>query len=317
MRGRYAPSPTGYLHLGNARTALVAYWQAKSRNGAFIMRVEDLDSARSRAEMAAANLNELRWLGLTWDEGPDVGGGFAPYVQSERHHLYEKTLKKLETQNKLFECYLSRKDLREIASAPHGELPVYGELERALNEKVKEQKRLGGKTPSLRFRTDGDSVSFEDSLQGEQTFRVGDFVVKRADGEWAYQLAVTVDDIAMSITEVVRGADLLESTAAQVLLYRALDAEPPTFLHVPLLLDETGERMAKRKGSLTLTALKEQGVRPERVVGLLAHTLGLVSEPVEITVAEGLELYHTSSLSPFPFALSPALLSWLGVEAGT
>ncbi len=311
MRGRYAPSPTGYLHLGNARTALVAYWQTKTRNGTFVMRVEDLDSARSRAEMVRTNLDELRWLGLTWDEGPDVGGKFAPYLQSKRHHLYEKTLKKLETQNKLFECYLSRKDLREIASAPHGEMPAYGELERALNEKVREQKRLDGKTPSLRFRTDGDSVSFEDSLQGEQTFRVGDFVVKRADGEWAYQLAVTVDDIAMNITEVVRGADLLESTAAQILLYRALGAEPPVFLHVPLLLDETGGRMAKRRGSLTLTALQEHGVKPERVVGLLAHTLGLVSKPVEMTVAEGLELYHLTSLSPFSFPLSPDLLSWL------
>ena len=261
--------------------------------------------------MVAANLNELRWLGLTWDEGPDVGGRFAPYVQSERHELYREALERLETQNKLFECYLSRKELREIASAPHGEMPVYGELERALNEKVKEKKRLNGKTPSLRFRTNGESVSFEDLLQGEQTFRVGNFVVKRADGEWAYQLAVTVDDIAMNITEVVRGADLLESTAAQILLYRALGAEPPVFLHVPLLLDETGERMAKRKGSPTLTALQERGVKPQRVVGLLAHTLGLVAEPVEMTVAEGLELYHLTSLSPFSFPLSPDLLSWL------
>ncbi len=261
--------------------------------------------------MVAANLNELRWLGLTWDEGPDVGGRFAPYVQSERHELYQQALERLETQNKLFECYLSRKDLREIASAPHGELPAYGNLERKLNEKMKEQKRLDGKTPSLRFRTDEANVSFTDLLQGEQAFEVGDFVVKRADGEWAYQLAVTVDDIAMNITGVVRGADLLASTAAQILLYRALEAEPPVFLHVPLLLDETGERMAKRKGSLTLTALKERGVKPERVVGLLAHTLGLVSEPVEMTVAEGLELYTLSRLSRESFTLTPELLAWL------
>ena len=193
------------------------------------MRVENLDSARSRAEMIEANLNELRWLGLTWDEGPDVGGKFAPYVQSERHELYQEALERLETQQKLFECYLSRKDLREIASAPHGELGAYGDLERALNDEVREEKRLTGKTPSLRFRTDGGSTSFTDLLQGEQTFQVGDFVVKRADGEWAYQLAVVVDDIAMNITEVVRGADLLESTAAQILLYRALDAAPPVF----------------------------------------------------------------------------------------
>ena len=170
---------------------------------------------------------------------------------------------------------------------------------------------MTAKRPSLRFRTDETNVSFTDLLQGEQTFQIGDFVVKRADGEWAYQLAVVVDDIAMNITEVVRGADLLESTAAQILLYRALGAEPPVFLHVPLLLDETGERMAKRKGSLTLTALQERGVKPQRVVGLLAHTLGLVAEPVEMTVAEGLELYHLTSLFSFFLPLSPDLLSWL------
>lgn len=261
--------------------------------------------------MVAANLDELRWLGLAWDEGPDVGGPFAPYVQSERHAFYQTALAKLETQNKLFECYLSRKDLREVASAPHGGMPGYGNLERKLNKQVKEQKRLEGKTPSLRFRTDEANVSFTDLLQGEQTFQTGDFVVKRADGEWAYQFAVVVDDIAMNITEVVRGADLLESTAAQILLYEALGAEPPTFLHVPLLLDKTGERMAKRKGSLTLTSLENQGVKPERVVGLLAHTLGLTPEPAEMTLEEGFELYRLASLSPFPFSLSPILLSWL------
>ena len=261
--------------------------------------------------MVRANLSELRWLGLEWDEGPDVGGRFAPYVQSERHEFYRAALAKLEAQDKLFECYLSRKDLREVASAPHGELLAYGNRERLLNERVTEKKRLGGKTPSLRFQTDGANVSFKGLLEGEQRFHVGDFVVKRADGEWAYQLAVVVDDVAMNITEVVRGADLLESTAAQLLLYEALGAEPPVFLHVPLLLDATGERLAKRKGSLTLTALEEQGVRPERVVGLLAYTLGLTSELTEMTVAEGLELYSLSSLSPVPFPLSPALLSWL------
>ena len=275
------------------------------------MRVEDLDSARSRPEMVKANLGELHWLGLTWDEGPDVGGTFAPYVQSERHEFYQMALERLETQHKLFECYLSRKDLREIASAPHGEMSGYGNLERALNERVRKKKRLEDKTPSLRFRVDEANVSFTDLLQGKQTFQTGDFVVKRADGEWAYQLAVTVDDIAMNITEVVRGADLLESTAAQILLYRALNATPPVFLHVPLLLDETGGRMAKRKGSLTLTALEEQGVRPERVVGLLVHTLGLTPTPVETTVAEGLELYTLSQLSREPFALTLELLAWL------
>ena len=311
VRGRYAPSPTGFLHLGNARTALVAYWHTKAQNGTFMMRVEDLDSARSKPEMVMANLDELRWLGLRWDEGPDVGGAFEPYVQSQRFSLYEEALTKLVVQNRVFECYLSRKDLREIASAPHGQMPIYSEAERALNEQVKDQKIIDGKSPSLRFRVDESTVSFTDLLQGKQTARLGDFVVKRADGEWAYQLAVVVDDDAMNITEVVRGDDLLQSTAAQLLLYDALELTPPAFLHVPLLMDETGERMAKRKGSLTLTALKEGGVEPERVVGLLAHTLGLTPEPGELSVREGLELYRLASLSPLPFSLSSELLEWL------
>ena len=310
-RGRYAPSPTGFLHLGNARTALVAYWHAKARNGTFLMRVEDLDSARSKPEMVSANLDELRWLGLSWDEGPDVGGPSRPYVQSQRFSLYETALNKLVIQNRVFECYLSRKDLREIASAPHGQMPVYSKAERALNKRVKDQKIVEGKPPSLRFRVDKPTVSFTDILQGEQTVELGDFVVKRADGEWAYQLAVVVDDSAMNITEVVRGDDLLQSTAAQLLLYDALELAPPTFLHVPLLMDETGERMAKRKGSLTLTALREKGVKPERVVGLLAHTLGLTPEPGEMSVPEGLELYSLTSLSPLPCSLSSELLEWL------
>lgn len=311
IRGRYAPSPTGYLHLGNARTALVAYWHTKAQNGTFVMRVEDLDSARSKPEMVTANLDELRWLGLRWDEGPDVSGPFELYIQSQRFSLYEEALAKLSAQNRAFECYLSRKDLREIASAPHGQMPLYGRAERATNERVKDQKILEGKPPSLRFRVDEPSFTFRDELQGKQTIKLGDFVVKRADGEWAYQLAVVVDDSAMNITEVVRGDDLLQSTAAQLLLYDALELTPPTFLHVPLLMDETGERMAKRKGSLTLTALKEQGVKPERVVGLLAHTLGLMPEPGELSVQEGLELYRSTSLSPFPFSLSSKLLEWL------
>ena len=310
-RGRYAPSPTGFLHLGNARTALVAYWHTKAQNGTFVMRVEDLDSARSKPELVAANLEELRWLGLSWDEGPDVGGPYPPYVQSQRHHLYQAALDKLTVQDQVFKCYLSRKDLREVASAPHGQMPFYGEAERALNERVKDQKILDSKLPSLRFRVDEPTLSFVDELQGEQTVKLGDFVVKRADGEWAYQLAVVVDDSAMNITEVVRGDDLLQSTAAQLLLYEALGKPPPTFLHVPLLMDETGERMAKRKGSLTLTVLKEQGVKPERVVGLLAHTLELTPEPSELSVQEGLELYRQTSLSPFLFSLSPELLEWL------
>ncbi len=319
MRGRYAPSPTGQLHLGNARTALLAYWQAKARNGQFVMRVEDLDSQRSRPEFVQANLDELRWLGLSWDEGPDVGGPYAPYRQSERFGLYQEALTTLQASGHLFECYLSRKDLREdlqnIASAPHGVGFVYGESQRELNERVKEQKQREGKTPSSRFAIKPQTLTFYDEVLGNVTLNpaqdTGDFIVRRADGEWAYQLAVVVDDIAMDITHVLRGDDLLPSTGAQLLLYKALDAEPPTFAHVPLLLDTDGSRLAKRRGSLTLTSLKEAGVKPERVIGLLAFTAGLTEKPAEAHVNDFTEAFDLSLIRKKPFRLTDDLLAWL------
>ena len=317
MRGRYAPSPTGQLHLGNARTALLAYWQVRSQNGQFVMRVEDLDSQRSRPEFVQANLDELRWLGLSWDEGPDVGGPYAPYQQSERFGLYQEALTTLQTSGHLFECYLSRKDLRleNIASAPHGASVIYGELQRRLNEQVKTQKSQGDKTPSLRFTVKPQTLTFHDEVLGNVTLNpaqdTGDFVVRRADGEWAYQLAVVVDDITMNITHVLRGDDLLPSTGAQLLLYEALGAEPPVFAHVPLLLDTDGLRLAKRRGSLTLTSLKEAGVKPERVVGLLAFTAGLTEKPAEAHVNDFTEAFDLSSIRKKPFRLTDDLLAWL------
>jgi glutamyl-tRNA synthetase len=313
-RGRYAPSPTGFLHLGNARTALAAWLHTRSRGGEFVLRIEDLDSQRSRPEFIRANISELRWLELDWDEGPDVGK-YAPYLQSQRFELYQRALETLQQKGHLFECYLSRKDLQEVASAPHEKVAVYGKQERQRNEEVREQKRQEGKTPSLRFRVPDKTVRLEDSLCGLQLFSalhdVGDFVVRRADGEWAYQLAVVVDDIAMNISEVVRGEDLLQSTAAQLLLYEALDATPPTFLHVPLLADETGSRMSKRKGSLTLTSLRENGVEPERLVGLLAFSLGLLEEPKEVMPRDLLNVYSLESYDAALLELNANDLAWL------
>lgn len=315
MRSRYAPSPTGALHLGNARTALLAFWHARARRGTFVLRVEDLDTQRSRPEFIEANLAELRWLGLAWDEGPDVGGAFGPYRQSERSALYEAALRKLERTGHLFPCYLSRKDVQGVSSAPHGLGPAYGEAQRRLNAWVQDGKKAEGKTPSLRFQVDSQRLSFYDGVHGEvctdPARTTGDFVVRRADGEWAYQLAVVVDDVAMSITHVVRGDDLLPSTGAQLLLYRALGAEPPTFAHVPLLLDADGSRMAKRRGSLTLSALRAAGVRPGRVVGLLAYSLGLQPKLAEADVGDFVPGFELGTLNREAFALEPAHLEWL------
>lgn len=314
-RGRYAPSPTGFLHLGNARTALAAWLHTRSQGGEFILRVEDLDSQRSKQEFIEANIAELRWLGLDWDEGPDVGGTYQPYLQSQRHHLYEQALETLQNNGHLFECFLSRKDLQEVASAPHEQGSVYGEKERKLNEEIKAHKRLEGKTPSLRFHVPDKDINFHDLIAGKKVFSsqrdVGNFVVKRADGEWAYQLAVVVDDIAMNISQVVRGDDLLGSTAAQLLLYEALGTTPPTFLHVPLVADETGQRMSKRKGSLTLTALKERGVKRERLTGLLAFSLGLLNEPLEGTPRDLIKHYNPSAYKRSLSHLEPQHFNWL------
>jgi glutamyl-tRNA synthetase len=321
-RGRYAPSPTGNLHLGNARTALVAWWRARVAGSSFVMRVEDLDEPRTVAAAVSGNLDELRWLGLDWDEGPDVGGPFGPYRQSERHGSYRKALARLQERGLVYECFLSRRELRELSSAPHGAAPVYGERERRLNERVAERKRHEGKTPSLRLRVEPGEVEFTDFLHGPQGFEserdVGDIVLRRADGAWAYQFAVVVDDAAMGIEEVVRGADLLVSTAAQLLVYRALGLSEPAFLHVPLLLDEAGERMAKRRGSLTLAALRDGGAGPRRVAGLLAFTLGLSPRPLPLSPGELLSEFGMTRLRQEPYRLTATDLDWLGLEgAGT
>ncbi len=312
IRGRFAPSPTGYLHLGNARTALLAWCFARHAGGQFVLRIEDIDLSRSKAIYLQANIQELRWLGLDWDEGAGVGGKHAPYVQSARQEFYAQALKRLEPD--LFACYLSRKDLREIASAPHERTPVYGAREREQNQHLKAHKQAEGKTPSWRWRVPDKTVCFEDGIFGETCFDaqsdIGDVVLKRADGMWAYHLAVVVDDIAMDINQVVRGADLLASTGVHWLLYEAFAVRPPQYYHVPLLLDETGERIAKRRGGYTLEALRNAGVATERVLGLLAYSLQL-APLAPCSLAEILAAFEPKKLPKAAFKLEQAQLEWL------
>jgi glutamyl-tRNA synthetase len=312
-RGRYAPSPTGGLHLGNARSALAAWLHTRWLQGIFVMRIEDLDRQRSRPGTAAINLDELRWLGLDWDEGPDCGGDYAPYTQSQRADYYHEILERLRPQT--FECYLSRRDLQELASAPHGPLDIYGLPERALNQTLRTQKIAAGKPPALRLLGPQHEICFQDQLQGPQSWPVGDFVLVRADGEWAYQLAVVADDMAMCIDHIVRGDDLLPSTAAQIVLYRTLGAPIPDFLHVPLLHDHTGQRLSKRKGALTLSALRTSGVQAPALVGLLGYSLGLLAKPEALLPRELLSCYRPEYLRRDPGFLNMADLQWLGLEA--
>jgi glutamyl-tRNA synthetase len=284
-RGRLAPSPTGHLHLGHARTFWTAQERARQRGGTLILRNDDLDGPRCKPEFVAAMYEDLRWFGFGWSEGPDVGGPHAPYNQSERTQFYRVALEQLRANGFLYPCTCSRKDLAAAARAPHAEdddEPIYpgtcrpkGDTGRVTSATKPPESIPSPATrhPSLRFRVpDGETISFTDENLGPQTFIAGkdfgDFVVWRPDDVPAYQLACVVDDAAMKITEVVRGADLLKSTARQLMLYRALNLLPPKFYHCPLLTDESGQRLAKRHAALSLRTLRTQSATPE---SLRAH----------------------------------------------
>jgi glutamyl/glutaminyl-tRNA synthetase len=277
-RGRLAPSPTGYLHLGHARTFWMAQQRAMENGGTLVLRNEDLDSTRFKMEFVPAMIEDLKWFGFEWQEGPDRGGPFAPYNQSERMDFYRDALEKLRAGNFIYPCTCSRKDIRSAARAPHAEDDevIYPGTCRGKGDKrVTSDTNVAAailshatRHASLRFRVpDGETISFMDGKCGEQRFVAGkdfgDFVVWRGDGVPSYQLACVADDAAMQITEVVRGADLLVSTARQILLYRALGLTPPAFFHCPLWCDEAGVRLAKRHDTLSLRALRVRGETPE------------------------------------------------------
>jgi len=282
-RGRYAPSPTGRFHVGNARTALLAWLAARARGSSFVLRVEDLDAGRTVPGAEAELLADLAWLGLDWDEGPDRGGPVGPYRQSERRARYDAAIVALLAAGRAFPCACSRAEVARAASAPHGpgdEGPRYpGTCRRLPPAEVEARARAAGRLLAIRFAGDGERVFFPDEVHGLVDplgpEGVDDFVLRRADGVAAYQLAVVVDDAAMGIDEVVRGDDLLPSTPRQIALYRALGLPAPRFAHVPLLLDEGGERLAKRTRPPSLGALREQGAAPENLVGRLAASAGL------------------------------------------
>src|ERR1035437_1578540 len=289
-RGRLAPSPTGYLHVGHARTFWTAWQRAREAGGTLIMRMEDLDPERSRSQYAEAALEDLRWLGIRWHEGPDKGGPHAPYVQSKRRNLYLLAWRRLLRRGYLFPCRCSRKDLEAALGAPHESAndgndkadpmdddPIYpgtcrrnqGHTRQLPGPTVNEIEMPDGF--NWRFRVpDGEVVAFEDRNLGLQTFVAGrdfgDFVVWRRDGSPSYQLACVADDSAMGITEVVRGADLLKSTARQILLNLARGFEPPAWFHCRLIVDHNGRRLAKRHDALSIRSLRQQGITPMKIL---------------------------------------------------
>ncbi|MFD0960084.1 tRNA glutamyl-Q(34) synthetase GluQRS [Paenibacillus chungangensis] len=315
-RGRFAPTPSGLLHIGNAFAALASWLQMRHYGGEFVLRIEDIDKPRSRPAFAEQCLKDLRWLGLDWDEGPDTGGSHAPYAQSKREAYYEEAIDKLIELNLLYPCYCSRSELASIASAPHGlssEGAPYPGLCRSLSSEERERKAMK-KAPALRFKMPRGEACFMDGITGKQCFSgegLGDFVVKRADGMFSYQLAVTVDDAMMGITDVLRGSDLLDSTPRQLALYEALALNAPDFAHIPLIGDEDNPRLSKRDKSITLTSLHNAGIAPERIVGLLAYLAGWIDRPEPVKADELVASYHTDCLSSGNLVFTSELRAWL------
>ena len=267
-RGRLAPTPTGHLHTGHARTFWIAQQRSQQHSGTLILRVEDLDRARCKPHYYADMLEDLRWFGFCWQEGPEAGGEYGPYQQSDRLPLYQQVWEQLNRTRAIYPSPHSRKDVAQALSAPHEgdrEIIFPTHLRPSHWNTVYEPGKV-----NWRFRVpDGETVAFIDRNLGPQMFTAGkdfgDFIVWRRDGFPSYELAVVADDHAMKISEVVRGKDLLLSTAKQILLYRALTWKIPDFYHCVLVRDEHGRRLAKRDGARSLRSLREKGSTPEEI----------------------------------------------------
>ena len=290
--GRFAPSPSGRIHLGNILCCLLAWLSARQKGGKVVLRIEDLDTARCPPRYAAQMMEDLHWLGLDWDEGPETGGPDGPYFQSRRTALYQAALEKLEALGLVYPCFCTRAELH-AASAPHREdgQAVYAGTCRNLTP-AQRAEREARRSPALRLRVPDRTVSFTDRHMGDYAEHLardcGDFLLRRSDGMFAYQLAVVVDDAAMGVTEVIRGADLLSSTPRQLYLYQLLELTPPEFCHFPLLLAPDGRRLSKRDADAGLDSLQGR-VPAEEVLGKLARLAGFHPSGRPCPAAELLE----------------------------
>lgn len=306
MKGRFAPSPTGYIHLGNVWIALLSYISTRQQKGTYVVRMEDIDLQRSKRELGEALLDDLEWLGFEWDEGPRIGGSESTYWQSERQDYYANVLECLALEKLIYPCFCNRARLQSIASAPHvGEVVHrYDGHCRHIDEK-KVKTLSAEKDPSLRLSIDSCEIEFTDRWQGVQHIHLegelDDYVLRRSDGMYAYNLAVVLDDIAMGITEVIRGDDLLDTTGQQIYLYKTLqqclhskNIKVPSYGHAPLLIDSEGHRLSKRQKSITVRELRDNQWSANRIVGELAIAGGLVSANTlhnrEISISELIEI---------------------------
>ena len=275
--GRFAPSPSGRIHLGNILCCLLAWLSARQKDGRVLLRIEDLDTARCPRRYSEQMLEDLHWLGLDWDEGPEVSGPQEPYYQSERTAFYEAALEQLRQQDLIYPCFCTRAELH-AASAPHredGQVLYAGTCRNLTAEQIAEKSL--GRAPAMRLRVPEEVWSFTDGHMGHYSENLardcGDFLLRRSDGMFAYQLAVVLDDAAMGVTEVVRGSDLLDSTPRQLYLYSLLGLKAPSFIHFPLLLTADGRRLSKRNADAGLDDLRPR-YSPEEILGKLAYLAG-------------------------------------------
>ena len=355
-RGRLAPSPTGALHLGNARSFLIAWLSVRSQGGSLLLRMEDLDHPKVKPQASAQALDDLHWLGLDWDEGPDLGGPFAPYVQSMRTSHYAAALATLQAAGVVYPCVCSRKDVEAGQSAPHaGEdgLAYDGACQGRFASYAEAAATLpAGRLPAWRFavtaRLHGAEhyemaraapapypnaagegragppdpplaaeIVFDDGFHGPQRENIaettGDFVIARHPQGAGYMLAVVVDDAAMGVTEVLRGDDLLPATHRQLLLYRALGLTPPRFVHVPLVVAPDGRRLAKRHGDTRIATLRQHGLRPAQVVGLLAEWCGWAAPGEEMMPGDLLTRFRLETIPKEPAVLTEDVKQRLGI----
>lgn len=299
--GRFAPSPTGRMHLGNVFAALMSWLSARSRGGRWILRIEDLDPQRSKREYAVQLEDDLEWLGLNWDEGGTVGTGpSAPYMQSQRGDIYRHALSKLEASGFTYPCFCTRADIM-ATQAPHqndGRIVYAGTCRPPKMPHVSPET---SRPHATRIFVPDKDIYFEDRVFGPQSVNLarhcGDFVLRRADGAWAYQLAVVVDDAAMGVTEVVRGCDLLLSAAQQLYLYQLLGLTPPAYAHIPLICNAEGRRLSKRDKSLDMGNLRHH-YTPGQIIGYLAYTAGLTSTTKPISAHDLIGHFDWSKITP-------------------
>ncbi len=311
--GRLAPSPTGAQHLGNARTYLLAWLSARAAGGRVILRIEDIDSPRVKTWATEQAIADLRWLGLDWDAGPDIGGLHAPYIQTQRVERYEAALQELIQLNFAYPCTCTRRDVESAASAPHetswsgGSMTASEPVDGPVYSGHCSQWRAGDALPEpgtycWRFRVPDRVLSVDDRICGTVELnpakQLGDFPLTRKSGQAAYQLAVVIDDASMGVTEVVRGDDLLPSVFRQLPLIEALQWSPPNYIHVPLVRGTDGRRLAKRHGDTRLSQYRAAGVTAEQIVGWAAHSLGLIDVPRPLRAVELIDRFDWSRVQP-------------------